>query len=203
MSNSRTAAQQKSTKTGNRSASSGAAQNQTNKAAQAKSDQNKTDQNKAAQAKTANQNSNRTAERGRIEHNRTAQKERTRGTTARSEEQRGSARTAQQRNLNGLQGNAAMPMQGGGSGGVQLSEQQRTHIRDTVIDAHGVPRLGRADFDIRVGTLVPRRDVRVVPVPGTLVRIEPRWRGYRYFVYNDEIVIVDPHTMRIVAVVEA
>jgi len=42
-----------------------------------------------------------------------------------------------------------------------------------------------------------------VPVPGTLVRIEPRWHGFLYFVYQDEIVIVNPHDMRIVAVVPA
>jgi hypothetical protein len=33
------------------------------------------------------------------------------------------------------------------------------------------------------------------------VRIEPRWRGFLYFVYEDEIVVVNPHDMHIVAVV--
>ena len=32
------------------------------------------------------------------------------------------------------------------------------------------------------------------------VRIHPGWRRFLYFVYNDEIVIVDPRTMRIVNV---
>ena len=44
---------------------------------------------------------------------------------------------------------------------------------------------------------------RVVPVPNTLVQIEPRWRGFLYFVYEDEVVIVNPHDMKIVAVVPA
>jgi hypothetical protein len=35
-----------------------------------------------------------------------------------------------------------------------------------------------------------------------LVEIEPRWRGYMYFVYQDEIIIVEPGTLRIVAVLE-
>jgi hypothetical protein len=33
-----------------------------------------------------------------------------------------------------------------------------------------------------------------------LVRIDPAWRGFLYFVYNDQLVIVNPRTMRIVDV---
>ena len=29
------------------------------------------------------------------------------------------------------------------------------------------------------------------------------WRGYKYFIVNDEIVIVEPSTLRIVAVIPA
>jgi hypothetical protein len=92
---------------------------------------------------------------------------------------------------------------GGGTegGSVQLSEQQRTQIKTTVINGRNVPRVGHVDFDVRVGTVVPREKIHVVPVPETLVRIEPRWRGFLYFVYEDEIVIVNPRTMHIVAVV--
>ncbi len=61
--------------------------------------------------------------------------------------------------------------------------------------------MGHVDFDVRVGTIIHRRDVDIVPVPETLVRVEPEWRGYLYFVYEDEVVIVNPHDMRIVAVV--
>jgi hypothetical protein len=42
-----------------------------------------------------------------------------------------------------------------------------------------------------------------VPVPRTLVRIEPRWRGFPYFVWMDDVSIVNPHDTRIVAVVPA
>jgi uncharacterized membrane protein len=131
-------------------------------------------------------------------HNRTAQRYQPRGpnagTTAQQMEHNGS--------LKGLQGNAAMPMKGGGAGGnVQLSDQQRTTIRDSVIDASGAPRVGHVDFNVSIGTVIPRREIHVVPVPETLVRIEPRWRGFLYFVYEDEVVIVNPRTMRIVAVV--
>jgi hypothetical protein len=39
---------------------------------------------------------------------------------------------------------------------VQLNEQQRTEIRTTVINAHGAPRVSHVDFDVTVGTVVPR-----------------------------------------------
>jgi hypothetical protein len=102
--------------------------------------------------------------------------------TVRSEDQR----------LHGLQGNAS---------GVTLNDEQRTRIRNTVINARGAPRIGSIDFDLAVGTAIPRGRIEIVPVPETLVAIEPAWRGFRYFIYEDELVIVDPHDMRIVAVV--
>jgi hypothetical protein len=42
-----------------------------------------------------------------------------------------------------------------------------------------------------------------VPVPRGIVEIEPSWRGYDYFMVGDQIVIVDPRSMEIVAVVDA
>jgi hypothetical protein len=40
-------------------------------------------------------------------------------------------------------------------------------------------------------------------VPTTIVAIEPTWRGFEYFLVGDEIVIVDPRTLEIVAVIPA
>ena len=87
------------------------------------------------------------------------------------------------------------------SGSVKFSERQRTTIKRSVIDARSAPRVGHVDFDVRVGTVVPRDSIHVVPIPETLVRIEPSWRGLLYFVYEDEIVVVNPSDMHIVAVV--
>jgi Protein of unknown function (DUF1236) len=106
--------------------------------------------------------------------------------------------TAQERRIpQGLQGNASGQMQGGN---VSLSTQQRTQIRRTVINARGAPRVGHVDFDVSVGTTIPRGRIHIVPIPETLVQIDPGWRGFLYFVYEDEVVIVDPNDMRIVAV---
>jgi hypothetical protein len=106
--------------------------------------------------------------------------------------------TAQERNIpRGLQGNASGQMQGAS---VNLSTQQRTQIRRTVINARGAPRVGHVDFDVRVGTAIPRDQIHIVPVPETLVQIDPSWSGFLYFVYEDEVVMVDPSNMEIVAI---
>lgn len=103
---------------------------------------------------------------------------------------------AAQRDRNGMEG-----LQGNASGvNVRLNDEQRTQIRTTVINAEGAPRVASVNFDIAVGTVVPRGGIRTIVVPETLVRIEPEWRGFLYFVYEDEVVIVNPRDMRIVAV---
>ncbi len=104
--------------------------------------------------------------------------------------------TTAQRGHNGLEG-----LQGNASGvNVQLNDEQRTQIRRTVIEARGAPRVDHVNFDVQVGTVIPRREIHVAPVPETLVRIYPDWRRYLYFVYEDEVVVVNPGDMRIVAV---
>jgi hypothetical protein len=114
--------------------------------------------------------------------------------------------------MRGLQGNAAGQMQGStrvetSSGkSVELSQDQRTRIRQTIIESGNAPRVGHVNFDVRTGTVIPRGEftgIHVVRVPQYLVQIEPRWRGYDYFVYQDRIVIVEPRDLRIVAVVPA
>jgi len=96
----------------------------------------------------------------------------------------------------GLQGNASGQIKGQ----PQLSEEQRTHIRQTLIDGRGARRVGHVDFDVRVGTQIGRGRVHLIRVPDTLVQIDPEWQGFLYFVYENEIVVVDPNDMEIVAV---
>ena len=47
---------------------------------------------------------------------------------------------------------------------------------------------------------IPRDQIHIVPVPDVLVQIDPGWSGSLYFVYEDEVVIVDPSDMEIVAI---
>jgi hypothetical protein len=87
-----------------------------------------------------------------------------------------------------------------GGGAVNLTTEQRTTIRKEVLTS-SAPRATNINFTVNVGTVVPS-SVRVVEVPATIVRIHPQWKGYRYFVYNDEIIIVEPRTLKIVAVLD-
>jgi hypothetical protein len=86
------------------------------------------------------------------------------------------------------------------SGSVNLTTQQRTMMRERVLTSKA-PRVSHVNFAIHVGTVVPS-SVRVVEVPPTIVEIRPEWRGYRYFVHNDEIIIVEPRSLKIVAVLD-
>ena len=88
-------------------------------------------------------------------------------------------------------------------GSVNLTSEQKTKIRTTVIEKGGAPKVSRSsiNFNISVGTVVPRT-VHFVAVPSTLVEIHPAWRGFEYFVVDEEIIIIDPHTLKIVAVLD-
>jgi Protein of unknown function (DUF1236) len=167
----------------------------------AEQEHGKTEQNAAGENRTREKMGQNEQDRnkgltGRERENRgmTAQEpERHNGTAQRNERNRQNTAERERNGLKGLQGNARV--------NVQINDQQRTRIRDTVIDARGAPRIGHVDFNVAVGTVIPRTGVRIVPVTPTLVEIDPSWRGLRYFVYEQELVLVDPTTMTIVAVV--
>ena len=100
-------------------------------------------------------------------------------------------------------GGATVNERGGANVNVNLTTEQRTKIHSIIVADRSAPRIARADFDVRVGTVVPRGKVKLVAVPSTIVEIQPAWRGFEYFLVGDEIVIVDPATLRIVAVIPA
>jgi hypothetical protein len=84
---------------------------------------------------------------------------------------------------------------------VTLNTEQKTKIRQTIIQKSDAPRVSNVNFSISVGTVVPRERVRLVAVPPTLIEIHPAWRGYMYFIVGDQLIIVEPSSHRIVAVV--
>ena len=85
---------------------------------------------------------------------------------------------------------------------MQLSQDQRTRIR-AVIGKEHAPRLsGTEHFDITVGARVPR-DVHIAVLPEDIVSIVPEYRGFDYILVGDNILIVDPVTLEIVAVIPA
>jgi hypothetical protein len=87
-------------------------------------------------------------------------------------------------------------------GSVQLSEDQRSQIK-TIIGHERGPRLDRnVDFSLTVGTRIPR-SVHYEVLPEEIVRIVPQYREFDYFLVEDEIVIVNPSTLEIVAIIPA
>ncbi|MFL6826155.1 MAG: DUF1236 domain-containing protein [Bradyrhizobium sp.] len=85
--------------------------------------------------------------------------------------------------------------------GAKLTTEQRTKITSVIRQQHVEP-VQNVNFSISVGTRVPR-EVRFHTLPSEIVTIYPEWRGYEYFLVRDQIVVVDPRTLEIVAVLEA
>ena len=118
---------------------------------------------------------------------------------ARAQILQGTANGAQQ---GADQGNAAAGPLGGivggavgaGVGAATGAVGTATGIVGGVFGANDEPRF----HDIRVGTVLPRGGVRLYPVPDDF-RID---RRYRYAVVNDQTVIVDPRTRRVVQVID-
>ncbi len=85
--------------------------------------------------------------------------------------------------------------------GAKLSTEQRTKIT-TVIKNQRVQPITNVNFSISVGTRVPR-DVSFHPLPVEVVTIYPEWRGYNFVLVGGQIVVIDPATFEIVAVIDA
>jgi hypothetical protein len=84
--------------------------------------------------------------------------------------------------------------------GAKLSSEQRTKITTVIRDQHIAP-VTNVNFSISVGTRIPR-DVSFHPLPTEIVSIYPDWRGYEFILVRDQIVVVDPATFAIVAVLD-
>jgi Protein of unknown function (DUF1236) len=89
-----------------------------------------------------------------------------------------------------------------GAAAVQLSQDQRTKIKDIVVRDRNVARVDKPDFNIGVGVTVPRT-VHVAVLPPEVVTIVPEYRGFDYVVVGDQLLIIDPHTLEIVAILPA
>ena len=90
--------------------------------------------------------------------------------------------------------------QGAAAGSAKLSTEQRAKIT-TVIKKQNVKPV-QLNISVRVGASVPA-SVHFYPLPQQVVVIYPEWRGYDYILVGDQIVVVDPRTHEIVAILEA
>jgi hypothetical protein len=96
----------------------------------------------------------------------------------------------------------AQPDAGKGTPGrVRLSEQQRTDIRSKLRE-NRVEKT-RVQLTVNVGSRIPR-SVRLHPLPSSIAVVTPAYRGYSYFLREDDtIVIVDARSYVVVDVIPA
>jgi len=83
----------------------------------------------------------------------------------------------------------------------KLSTEQRTRITTVIRDQHVAP-LNSVNFSIAIGARIPR-EVTFHRLPAEIVSIYPEWRGYEYILVRDQILVVDPRTFEIVAILDA
>jgi hypothetical protein len=82
-----------------------------------------------------------------------------------------------------------------------LSTEQHAKIRDT-LRVEKSERLTSVPFSTKVGEAIPGT-VHLYVLPVSIMEYAPQYRGYEYILVGDEILIVDPRTLRIVAVLDA
>ena len=82
-----------------------------------------------------------------------------------------------------------------------LSTEQHAKIRST-LRGEKAERLTNVEFSTRVDGVVPAT-VHLYRLPVSIVEYVPQYRDYEYILVGDEILIVDPRTLRIVAVIAA
>jgi hypothetical protein len=82
-----------------------------------------------------------------------------------------------------------------------LSAEHHAKIWQAVRGEKAAPFTG-AKFSITVGEAVPQT-VHLNRLPVSIIEFAPQYRGYEYVLVGDEIIIIDPRTHRIVAVIPA
>ena len=90
--------------------------------------------------------------------------------------------------------------QGAAAGSTKLSTEQRTKI--TTIIRQNKVEPAHLNVSVRVGTRVPE-SVRFYPLPAEVFVVYPEWRGYSYILVGDQILVINPRTHEIVAILEA
>ena len=89
--------------------------------------------------------------------------------------------------------------QGAAAGAANLTSEQHTKITG-IIRQHKVAPT-QLNVSVRVGTRIPN-SVRFYPLPREVFVIYPEWRGYNYIMVGNEILVIDPRTHEIVAILE-
>ncbi len=89
--------------------------------------------------------------------------------------------------------------QGSTSSSVNVTQEQQTKITE-VISKQKVQPVTNVNFSVSIGAPVPR-SVRAYDLPREIVQINPEFRGKKFVVVRDEIVIIEPRTYKVVTVI--
>lgn len=82
-----------------------------------------------------------------------------------------------------------------------FNNQQRTRIRNYYRGhRHRFHRVARVAWPIVIGGFVPR-DYTVYDIPNDFYGYVPGYEGYKYVVVGDQLIIIDPYTWEIVAII--
>jgi hypothetical protein len=166
--------------------------------------------NETNRQRGAEENNGTNRQRGAVENNGT-NRQRDAEQNNRTNTQRGAEKNNRTNMQRGAQENERRGMNGriqerGGRSGsaksVQLSEKQRTQIKDIIVKDRNVARVNSTHFPVAVGTAVPH-NVHVAVLPPDVVRVVPEYRGFDYVVAGGQLLIIDPGTMEIVAILPA
>jgi Protein of unknown function (DUF1236) len=117
------------------------------------------------------------------------------------EDRSGNMKAEGREDRNGVKSEGRSETVGQAGAGAKLTTEQRTRITSVIREQHVAP-VNSVNFAISIGTRVPR-EVGFHPLPAEIVTIYPQWRGYEFFLVREQIVVVDPRTLEIVAVLEA
>jgi hypothetical protein len=82
-----------------------------------------------------------------------------------------------------------------------MSAEQNTKFRET-LKGEKAERLTNVRFSISIGDTIPR-SVHFYRLPARIVEYAPQYRDFDYILVGDDILVVDPRTHRIVAVIPA
>ena len=129
----------------------------------------------------------------------------TKGTAEKSPEPKGTKGTAEKAPApqdKATKGAASEPNKAGNGNRVQLTDEKRTNVSQTILKDRNVNRATNITISIHVGTRLPR-SVHLVGLPASVIEIVPEYRSYSYFVKDDQICIVDPSSYEIVEIIPA
>jgi hypothetical protein len=157
------------------------------------------DQNRSRERTTTGQSQDRTSQPGarsrdRAGDDRDLRRDRT---TAGPSQERSQDRTTKQDRVNRSEQTTAR-------GSLQMSQDQRARVTarfSQSIDRMNVRPLSRANISVSIGAPLPR-SVRFYPVPRDIVAIYPQFRSHRFVLVDDEIVIIEPRSRRVVTVLQ-